>query len=58
MFQTKSAYKKFLEDIAECSKIPRFLFQIFHIKSKHLKTKSFTEIQFAPRQRTLSTFAY
>ncbi len=37
MFQMKSAYKRFLEDIVECSKNPQFLFQIFHFK--HLKNK-------------------
>ena len=48
----KSAYH--LEDITECSKFPRFLFQIFHFESKHFKNMSFSEIHIAPRQRTLS----
>ncbi len=51
-FKWKSAYH--LEDITECSKFPRFFFQIFsHFYSKH-KNMSFTEIHIAPRQRTLS----
>jgi len=51
-FKWKSAYH--LEDITECSKFPRFLFQFFHFYSKHVKNMSFTEIHIAPRQRTLS----
>ena len=51
-FKWKSAYH--LEDITECSKFPRFLFQFFHSYSKHVKNMSFTEIHIAPRQRTLS----
>ena len=51
-FKWKSAYH--LEDITECSKFHRFLFQFFHFYSKHVKNMSFTEIHIAPRQRTLS----